>query len=377
MSEPLLQSKRKETHRPLKPRIFLFTSILLLILLSLSLVLLEKSTRLDSVRRFLRYEDSQRPYPSISLDYHESHSFACVQDRFAVATQEALFLYGEDGTCILQREYYCAHPALLSRGDYLLYYDIGGTQIALFDQNGSLLYEKELTAALYDCDLTKDGLVCLLQRDDTQSRFCVLDQEGGILWQSADTFSYTACALNADGSALALTALTLEKGEAVSLVKLFSLPFGESGSSLYVRDQLIWDLTFLSGDRLCLIGEAGLLVYRGTALQTQLQGSPQRYAIGEEHVLFLAKQEGDESLSLFLTGPKGEPLLLTELSEAPLFMDIREGYAALLTQDALYLYDSAASRFDTKKHTDLLRVFLRKDGTAFCLSAEEAYLYIP
>ena len=73
----------------------------------------------------------------------------------------------------------------------------------------------------------------------------------------------------------------------------------------------------------------------------------------------------------------GEELGAVTLAQTPMHISACGSYVAVLTDQALTVYDSSLAVRNSTENSGYLKAFVRADGTAMCVSSGEATLYIP
>ena len=358
-------------------RWLIFALAVLLVAVLLALFFLDRSTELDGVKRFFRYLGADGASFPV-----ENGVNAVTDDCLVVAAGNAVSFYDADGTVRARAEITGGEDlALKSRGDFLLVYEIGGTELALLDSDG----QKRCTAAvgsIYDADLAGNGsFVVLSAGDGCRAVLEVYSPSGELRFRhSSATRNLCACAISPDGSYVSAVALGQEELELSSSALLFATDSTEPVGELSLGVQLVYDLAFLEDNRLCAVGETSLAFFtaEGTLLRKypENEGDLCAYSFGEGFLAAVYDLYDQDACGLMLLDTDGKSAGFCRVA-APLSLNTCGSYTALLTADGLSIYDRALRTCAETECGDFLAAYVRSDGTAFCLDGSQATLFIP
>ena len=358
-------------------RWLIFALAVLLVAVLLALFFLDRSTELDGIKRFFRYLGADGASFPV-----ENGVYAVMDDYLAAASGNAVSLYDDEGTVRARCEISGRQELTLkSRGDFLLVYEIGGTELTLLDSNG----QKRCTAAvgsIYDADLAGNGSFAVLSAGDgCRAVLEVYSASGELRFRhSSATRNLCACAISPDGSYVSAVALGQEKLELSSSALLFATDSTEPVGELPLGAQLVYDLAFLEDDRLCAVGETSLAFFTAEGIllrkYPENEGDLCAYSFGDGFLAAVYDLYDQEACGLMLLDTDGKNAGFCRVT-APLSLHTCGSYTALLTADGLSIYDRSLRTCAETERGGFLAAYARSDGTAFCLDGSQATLFIP
>lgn len=375
--QPVFQEITKK--KRLRKRWLLFSAAVLVILLVLMLVLMATTTSLDGMKRFFRYLGDD-PQP-VSIDSYTDA--ALLEDKLLIANQSGAALY--DGAVLGRYQGAFSSPALRESEEHALFFDIGGTHFALLNRKGETLYEKTTAAALYDADLSKSGAAAVLYAG-TESRAVleVYSAAGTLLYRRSSNTQYlNACAVSPSADYAAVSTLGQEDIAYRGSVQLLRTDSEEVFATVDMGAQLLYDLSFLTDERLCAIGSDTLVFFTTegeiVSQYAVTNGELLAYSFGGDGFISAVYDlySATNRYRLLLFGADGTVLAAADLPAAPLSLDSNGSYTAVLTADTLFLYDQSLSLRSSTESLAYSAALARTDGTAYCLTDDEALLYIP
>ena len=97
---------------------------------------------------------------SFSFDAHSSNEYAAFNGGLAVASVSGLSVYAADGaeSCVLQTT--MTTPRVLSCGEAVMAYDVGGYNLMAVGKKGTELLNVTAAKPILDADLSPDGYAC-------------------------------------------------------------------------------------------------------------------------------------------------------------------------------------------------------------------------
>ena len=358
-------------------RWLIFALAVLLVAVLLALFFLDRSTELDGIKRFFRYLGADGASFPV-----ENGVYAVMDDYLAAASGNAVSLYDDEGTVRARCEISGRQELTLkSRGDFLLVYEIGGTELTLLDSNG----QKRCTAAvgsIYDADLAGNGSFAVLSAGDgCRAVLEVYSASGELRFRhSSATRNLCACAISPDGSYVSAVALGQEKLELSSSALLFATDSTEPVGELPLGAQLVYDLAFLEDDRLCAVGETSLAFFTAEGIllrkYPENEGDLCAYSFGDGFLAAVYDLYDQEGCGMMLLDTDGKNAGFCRVT-APLSLHTCGSYTALLTADGLSIYDRSLRTCAETERGGFLAAYARSDGTAFCLDGSQATLFIP
>ena len=375
--QPVFQEITKK--KRLRRRWLLFSAAVVVVVLVLLLILMLTTTSLDGMKRFFRYLGDE-PQPVSIGSYTDA---ALLDDNLLIANQNGATLY--DDAVLGSYQGLFSSPALCDSGEHALFYDIGGTHFALLNNKGETLYEKTTAAALYDADLSEDGTAAVLYAGtDSRAVLEVYTATGTLLYRRSSNTQYlNACAVSPSASYAAVSTLGQENIAYHGSVQLLRTDSEEVYATADMGAQLLYDLSFLTDDRLCAIGTDALVFFtaEGEILSqyTVTNGELLAYSFGGDGYVSAIYDlySATNRYRLLLFSADGTVLAEADLPDAPASLDSNGSYTAVLTDSTLFLYDQSLSLRSSTENSAYSTALARTDGTAYCLTDDEALLYIP
>jgi len=276
-------------------------------------------------------------------------------------------------------------PQLITRGKYMLAYDVGGTKLLLANTSGSLL-ELSADKAVLDADLSSSGAFCYSSSSSGYKSVLTVynsRQELAYRWLSSTTY-LPVCAISEKGTMLAAVGLGATGGAYESSVSFFRTDANEIQNTVSLGNELIYDLDFLNNDTVIAVGEHTVQIVKsdGTVVG--------QYAY-EEPYLKTYRLEGDGFLalvvnmykagnrnSLITVDDSGEEIASLYLGKEVLDISASGNYLAVLTPDALTIYTSSLHVYaETVDIGSATSVLMREDGSAVLIGGGAGKLYLP
>ncbi len=374
----IVRAAKTQKRQSPRKRWLLFLFIFLLIIILLITYLLCFTTSMDGVKRFFRYFGKDASYGSIRLDRSELHSYTTIEDLLAVAGTNGITVFNEDGSVRWCAEGSYSSPALKSKSEYLLAYDIGGTALTLFQSDGEVLFALKTKNPLYDAEVSEEGFVAVLCGGTIdRAAFEVYNPDGELLYRRDSKTKYlNACAISPDGSFAAISAFTDEDFSLKSSVQYLKTDREELRDEFSTENRLIYDLAFTDSETVCAVSSDALLFFGGES-QKECTGKLLNYSFdGDGYVTALFELTANRSRLVTLDAD-GNTIASTELSALPLSVTSCGDYISVLTRQELLIFDSGLTLRNQTTNNGYLCALARSDGTAICIASEEAALYIP
>lgn len=375
-----------QTRPTMSHRWLIFLAIVLVVVVLLGLFLLSGSTALDGIKRFFRYGGVDREtYGAIDFDHFGSVECCLVNDRLAIATQEQLTVYAEDGAVLARHTGSYPSAALTSSEKYLLAYDIGGNHLAVTDADGKLRFELDASGLIYDAALAESGAVCVLT--DSSSCRAVLEvysKNGSLLFRRNSKTNYlNTCALSPNHEFVAATTLGQENIAFSASAQVFDTASDTVYAEIPLGAQLIYDLQFLDETTLCAVGENSLVFFTadGAILGEYAADDSELMAYsfgGDGYVAALYDSFNANGRYRLLTmDESGTVIAEASLDHTPLSLSACKEYVAVLSDMTLQIFNRELKEQNTAPNSIWQTVLIRSDGTAYCIAPDEASLLIP
>lgn len=377
--------------------ILLLAAAVLVVVAVLLFVLFPEVFDFYVIRRYFHYmgKRDQEGYGLISFESAATNDYAVLGDGLVLGTEGGLYYYDLDGTQKMTVQATVAAPHLLKNADTALCYGMGSSYISLVNESGERLLDQTLSGILLDADLSTDGYLCYnLTEDGYKTVATVLNrsQEPIYLYRSSSQY-LSACAVSENGAYLAVAGLTEEDGmytTTLSLLKtdeeiVAGTDQGQSAKRrISIGNQFVYDMIFLSKDRLCVLGQDSMLfVDTDSNLVSEYEFGTsylRGYAFSDRGfaAVLLGQSMTGDRYTLVTLDKNGEVLGTQELDRNVRSVDAAGGFVCVLTEGELLVYsgrlrDYAASE-DVETATQAL---MREDGTVLLISNGSAKLFIP
>lgn len=361
-------------------RWLLFAAIALVIVVLFVWYLLAQTASLDGLKRFVRY--SGKRYGSFSVSIPDAGACVIADDRLCTASQEGVSAYGADGKLFFRVGAPYRDPALKAEGSYLLCYEIGGTQVSLFQTDGEERFTLRTDGRIYDAEVAQNGAVSVLtEGDGCRAVLQVYNQNGDELFRHDSRSRYlNACALAPDADFLAASALGQEDIRFASTALLFETGSTDQPAELSLDAQIIYDMAFTDSDCVSAVGESSLQFFtaegrllREYSLQTGSL-SAYRFAGGLTAAAYDLLSGGS---AVVLLDAQGKELAYAELNAPVQHLSVCGNYVSVLTDRELRIYDRSLRLCGSTENPGWQSALVRSDGTAMCLTGHSAVLYIP
>ena len=196
--------------------------------------------------------DSYAPY---SYENGTSQCFAAAGDGFAVASSSGIQLLDSKGATVVREVCSMDDPALAASGAAAVFFDVGGDTCKLATFDGTVR-DIDAGESILSASVNDSGYFAVISEESgSKGLVQVFDKEGELLYQWFSGSGYPLRAqVSPDSRHLAVLCLT-EEGSALHLFKLSS---EDEQATLHYPGQLLYDLSYMSSDRLCLLGSEGM-----------------------------------------------------------------------------------------------------------------------
>lgn len=383
---PIFGEEQEPKKPSLKKQWIIFFAIVAMIVLLLVWFLLSGSTSLDGVKRFFRYLGTDdNAYRSVSFDTYGNYRFALVEDTLAVASQGGLNMFSPSGRNLQSISGSMSNPLFDTADDLLLLYDVGGTRLMLFDEDGDVRFDLATEGIIFDADLCEEGYCAVLyEGSDCCAVLDVYNSKGAKLYtHRSGTIFLNTCALSPDGTYAIVTTLGQEDISFLSTARILTTRSEGIKANVSFGTQVICDVAFLDNENICAIGEESLFFFDVDGnLAKEFMGENAQlsnYCFGEDYVLVVYDNyDLTSGFDLYCLNSEGKTTAsANKLSAAPQDLSICGNYICLMTAEKVLIYDTDLTLRNSFKNDTYLSVLARDDGTALCVGGGYAELYIP
>ncbi|MBR2080130.1 MAG: hypothetical protein IKC04_08415 [Oscillospiraceae bacterium] len=375
---PLPEGKRK--------KLGLAAAIAILVLLSL--YLFREPLNLDAVGRLFRYAGTgaSEEFGTYSFDAHSSNSYASWDGGLAVASRSGLRTMDANGRVVCTEDASMLAPALRVGTDALLLFDIGGSHAAVLPKGGTAPIALDVSGSIFDADISSGDTVCIAASESGYKTVLHVyneKQKETYRWFSSSKF-LPLCAVSPDGRMMAAVSYGQKDGAFCCFLNLFRTNRQEPEAEIELGGGLIYDITFLTNDCICLIGEDEIRMVRANGSDVSIFDLQSLYLSdytteGDGFVLAaLNMYKAGNRCTLTTVGMNGERLASCFVDDEILDIAAAGKYAAVLTTRELILYRRDLTVYARTPNVWMAsNVELRPDGTAIVISGNSAQLYIP
>jgi hypothetical protein len=289
-------------------------------------------------------------YP-VKIPENSSFAVKATETGFAVLTDTRLSAYDDEAKIRLDVSHDLVSPAIVTDGDYVLLYDLGGAKFSLYGARKEI-YEKS-TAFPIQAAKVKNGLAAVVTEHDRYlSALTVYDKSGTVIWEYNSISRITDVTINEDETVIYITITDSKEGDLVSKILCYSLGepvVDENGNAVplfesdFIKTFTIRTALFgsegiiLVGDKQAALFDrqlklTGLSVYSSNIIDystfTDTEGNANAVLLEEDGAAILADSVTHSFKSIYLSGE-------------PTKVDSRLGSFAALTPLGVTFYNNA------------------------------------
>ena len=381
----------REAPREKRPILRTILSVLLVMVIVLGVVLVASyrdGTGFDVLRRYLNYGRAEKAGGETLYTYEASaeNRFALLENCLVVLSKTKLQLLDASGEVIWSKGVRMDAPLLEQGGDYVVAYDVGGTELYVLDTLGELFSmetadeEPILSARLNQngwlaVTTEKKGYKCGVQVYNDQMDH-VFD------FNSAQRFLSDAYVTD-DNKVLAAVTLGQENSVFVSNVLLYDLKKTESHANYSIRNGLLLEYGQL-GERLVAVTDTNLSFADTNGQAQSVYSYGEAYLRdydfgGEDFAALLLNRYRSGSVGKLITlNTDGTEIAAIDINTEVLSVSASGRYLAVLYADRLVVYNRDLQVYASLQGTDYAReALMRPDGSVLLISAESAELFLP
>ncbi|MDR0992631.1 MAG: DUF5711 family protein [Ruminococcus sp.] len=160
----------------------------------------------------------------VSIPENSSFSVKPTAKGFAVLTDTRLQVYNDEAKAQLDVSHDLVSPAMVTDGDNVLLYDIGGAQFRLYGGRKEIF--SKTSAYPIQVGRVKNGLTAVVtEHDRFLSSLTVYDKTGTVIWEYNSISRITDITFIEDGTGIYITITDSKEGDLVSKILCYS--FGE------------------------------------------------------------------------------------------------------------------------------------------------------
>jgi len=376
--EKRVKTRKKLSTVGLVLRIVVISAVLALAVLA---VLNYDQLTPEAIRaRFSDTEELGTSVGSFSFIADNKNSFAVRGQGIDILSPSGLVMIDGTGEERVLRIRSFSRPVAKAAGNYLLAYDVGGTNI-IYSEGYSILREETLASVVISGAVSESGNYLLITEERGAKAVATVygtDSAERFKWVSSER--YLVCgALADDGKMLALAGIRREGTRVVSSIAILVTTSDAPVAVVDMLDDVVIELMFV-GENIVAITERGILFFDGKGKQL---GS---YEYG---VYDLSEfDSGSDFVAIRLTAPS-----IGDLSRISTFsvegaklgefgignvsaISCTENELGILTTDSLMVYNNTlGKKAEMPVPGGSKSLLLRKDGEALVVTSGTAVIY--
>lgn len=335
----------------------------------------------DSLRSaFGHTEEREAGGEPFAYENGASQTFARMGSGFAVASASGVAVLDDSGTEVFKQVTGMEMPAIAAGEKLALFYDVGGETCKAVDEEG-VCTDLDVGESVISGAVSESGYCTVISEENGSKGIVQVfngDRQLVYKWYSGTGYPLRA-QVSPDGRSLAVLCVDAEG----SVLHFFRLSSETELAVVRFDGELLFDLCYMSNDRVSVIGEAGIYFAKPDGTLAGEYNFAGRYL---EAYDFGSSAFAAVYLSNYRTGSDGGWLLTLDgdgklLGSAELSSDVvalsAEGRQVLAaTADSIRLYSQT---LQVQKQADLLftakDAFLRSRGDVLLLSSYSAEIF--
>lgn len=311
---------------------------------------------------------------------NQKNVFAAYRDGLAVLSPSGLTVIGPDGEAELDISKSFGNPTLAVKGNRLLAYDAGGTNM-LYIEKGKLVSDTSNSSNVITASINSDGwrlIIC--EQSGWKAVASVLRPNGEQAYEMQSAERYlTSGDIAPDGTRIALGGVRQSNAEIISSVYIYDLKSPDPIAFWETTDGVPTSVRFLDDGRILAICE-GTAVFldgdTGEELGRSRFGSGKlaSLAVGKGYVVLAIASEGNDAWVVTLSFA-GDELARRALGGV-LDLSASGEFLGVLTSDSVLVYNNyLESIAGGDAPAGCRRILLADDRAAYVLSSNSAMLY--
>ena len=373
--------------------VLMILSVLLVLVLAASLIF-PRVVNKDRLVRYFRYMGlkDKESYGRISFEGGAGNVYAGFDDGLLVGNESGLTLYSLDGEQKAFIQGSQPAPILRTGGGVSLLFSPGSSYAAAIGSGGTTLLDGALSGSFIDASVSEDGYLAYLTAESGNKAVAtVLNPKMNAVYRFSSRTRYlNACAVSEKGEYLAVASLEEEESiyrSGVTILRtdeaVTDLEREETSAvRLELGNRVVYELRFLDGTHFFAVTQDELvfLNVKGEILRelSLWEGQLSDYSLSEDGWLLLALSENGGSSRILTIDAAGKTLGEQTLADRVRSVSTAKGYAAVLTDQDLQIFDRKLNACDRSWDTgSAIRVIARSDGTALLVGSGSTKLFIP
>ena len=350
---------------------------LLLVVLAVLVFLFRDALTGEGIRRiFGREQTDGELREAFTYETGALQMFAAAGDGLAVASSSSLQLLDASGEIVFKQVVSYDSPAVFASASGALFCDLNGKHSVFASLSGQQ-HDIPPGGDILTAGMNENGWFCLVTAEAGYKALVSVynsECEKQYEWWSGSGYVLRA-AVSPDNRSLAV--LCAERD--CTKLHLFSLSSETEKEGATIENALYYDLAWLGGDTICVVGETGLRFYSGAGKETGAYSLDGRYLLDYTlgHAGFAAiyvspYRSGGGGTLLTLDG-RGQVLGSAELERDVISLSAEGKQLLMMTADSLVLYDQGLVRqYANETLMTAKRAILRPAGDILLLHAYSA-----
>ena len=351
-------------------------TLLLIVLAALIFVFRDALTGEGIRRLFGRENDSGETREAFTYETGAEQMFASVGDGLAVASSSSLQLLDESGSMVFKQVVSYSSPAAFGSASGALFCDLGGKHSVFVSPDGEST-AIQTGGEIQTAGMNENGWFCLVTAEagykalvSVYNSKCEKQYE----WWSGSGYVLRA-AVSPDNRSLAV--LCAERD--CSKLHFFSLNSETERDGAVIDNALYFDLAWLGGNTVCIVGETGLRFFSASGTETGEYGLDGRYLLDYTlsragfAAIYVSAYRSGAGGTLLTLGGEGQVLGSAELERDVVSMSAAGKQLLVMTAGSLTLYDQGLVRqYANETLMTARRAILRPAGDILLLHAYSA-----
>ena len=313
------------------------------------------------------------------FDAGSGQAFAAAGNGLAVANASGLELLDGDGTPVTSKLMQMENPAAAGCSDFAVFYDLGGTRLAVAYFDGTV-QELDVPGTILSATVSENGYIALT----TESRgyralVTVYDPSLEVVyeWYSSSAWVISGV-VSPDGRQLAVLSYTASGSE----VRFFSLTQDRQLAAFSVEDTILLDVHWFSSNRLCSLSSEQVFFFDADGQWQNTYSFAGQYLVGYSFdgancvALALSPYRAGTTATLVSLDPAGTVLGTADMASGIVCLTASDLEIMVLSADGATLYNS--SLVEKGRLTGLpgfKYALLRARGEALLIASNYAEVY--
>ncbi len=315
------------------------------------------------------------------FDAGSGQAFAAAGSGLAVANAAGLELLDGDGTPVTSMLMQMENPAAAGCDSFAVFYDLGGTRLAVAWFDGTV-QELDVPGAILSATVSDTGYIALTtEYRGYRALVTVYDPSLEVVyeWYSSSAWVISAC-VSPDGRQLAVLSYTASGSE----VRFFDLSRNgvQAEAAFSVENTILLDLHWFSSSRLCTLSSEQMFFFGSDGQWQNTYSFAGQYLVGYSFdggncaALALSPYRAGTTATLVSLDPTGNVLGTAEMNSGIVCLTASDLEILILSADGATLYNSSLME---KGRLNGLPGFkyamLRSRGEALLIASNYAEVY--